>query len=233
MSPNLPKQGFYAYVYRDPKTLLPFYVGKGCGRRALKHLAGVIHNAVFQRKLESLFALGLPPTIEIYPAKDELEALALEIRLIAHYGRRDCGTGVLMNQTEGGEGTSGRTGRTHTEVTKARISAALKGRQFSPEHCKRISEGTKGRPGPTPEVQALALAARLRPECRKKLSESAKRLFTPERQEAMVLAARMATKGVVRTVERRAAISVAQRGRVVSAETRARQSASQRLRYAK
>ena len=30
--------GYYVYMYSDPKTKKPFYVGKGTGNRAFSHL---------------------------------------------------------------------------------------------------------------------------------------------------------------------------------------------------
>ena len=45
----------------------------------------------------------------------EADALAAEQFLISYYGRKDLGTGCLINMTDGGEGTSG---RVHSEETR-------------------------------------------------------------------------------------------------------------------
>lgn len=78
------------------------------------------------------------------------EAKRLEISLIAKYGRRDNGTGVLCNLTDGGEGCLG---FNVTQEYRDKLSKSMKGRRgkcgkenpfygkkHSPESRKKISE---------------------------------------------------------------------------------------------
>jgi hypothetical protein len=144
---------FYVYTYlREDGT--PYYVGKGKGRRA--YLNGRIPPK--------------PPQLErIQIVKDNLtedEAFILECKLIAEYGRKDLGTGILQNRTDGGEGVSGRiatpeaiqkrvsknTGKKRTAEQKLRMSLAQKGRaptQYTTEQkaeiSRKISESQKGK----------------------------------------------------------------------------------------
>lgn len=78
---------FYTYIWlRDDGT--PYYVGKGHGKRA--------------------FRTGCPPfeRIILQEWETELEAFAAERLLISLYGRKDNGTGVLRNLTDGGDGSA-------------------------------------------------------------------------------------------------------------------------------
>lgn len=87
---------FYVYLYlREDDT--PYYVGKGKGSRAWRKRKHGIN----------------PPTdksrIRIVSHRlNESEAFLLEIKLIELFGRKDLGTGILRNITDGGEGASGR-----------------------------------------------------------------------------------------------------------------------------
>lgn len=88
------KNPYYVYLYlREDKT--PYYVGKGKGNRVYSK----------NRRLQP------PPKdrILILDNLTEEEAFRKEITLIKQYGRKDNGTGILANLTDGGEGSSGYT----------------------------------------------------------------------------------------------------------------------------
>lgn len=70
------------------------------------------------------------------------EATELECILIDYYGRRDLGTGPLVNMTDGGEGVLN---YTHSEETKKRLSKAHKGKKHSEEHRLKVSEAHTGK----------------------------------------------------------------------------------------
>ena len=138
---------FYVYAYiRDDGT--PYYTGKGKNRRCYA-LHGSISRPSSKKRI-----------IILESNLSEIGAFALERRMILWYGRKDIGTGILRNRTDGGDGASGakRTaehkkiisethkgntvwvGRKHSESTKQKISAAQKGIAKTSEHCKKLSE---------------------------------------------------------------------------------------------
>lgn len=91
---------YYVYIYKDPLTDEPFYVGKGSGKRYLDHLNKPYQSVKrCQDKVNSIRAKGLVPVIEF--AKKELteqDAYDLEDSLIRKYGRKGIDSnGILMN----------------------------------------------------------------------------------------------------------------------------------------
>ena len=95
---------YYVYAYVD-KTEQPFYVGKGCGGR-YRDISSRKHNRHLYNKIQKLRKTQCIKDFTKFIATDltEQQALELEIELINQYGRRDLGTGILLNATEGGDG---------------------------------------------------------------------------------------------------------------------------------
>ena len=80
------------------------------------------------------------------------EACEVEKSLISKIGRRDLGTGTLVNMTEGGDGVIGvvfteERCRKHSEKMKGRFTKEdhhMYGKKFSEEVRRKMSEGSKG-----------------------------------------------------------------------------------------
>ena len=86
----------------------------------------------------------MPPKERILILKKYLteeEAFKHEIYMIAVLGRKDLGTGILWNFTDGGEGGSG---AVRSEETRERMSLSMRGKRRSPEARKNISNARKG-----------------------------------------------------------------------------------------
>jgi hypothetical protein len=133
---------FYVYILRDPrpgKDMQPIYVGKGKGRRAHKHWHVMHHrNPLLHNTFGKIRKAGLEVVVEIVSYFDvEAEAFKREIELIAKYGRRNDGTGILRNLSNGGEGPAGCLGlynRFQTEPDLAQDYAErLRQRNQNPE----------------------------------------------------------------------------------------------------
>jgi hypothetical protein len=121
----------YAYLRKDGT---PYYIGKGKGNRIYS----------------SYYKSGKPPKDKsciIFLEKNltNLGACALERKMIRWYGRKDLGTGILHNRTDGGEGFTGPRGP-QSDEQKRKIGESNRGKKRSDEIKKRISEGKRGKP---------------------------------------------------------------------------------------
>jgi len=103
---------YYTYAYlREDKT--PYYIGKGRGNRAYDK-----RRAIKPPKDKSR-------TIFLKKNLTEAEAFKHEVYMIFVLGRKDLGTGILRNRTNGGEGASG---HVKSEEVKKKISVANSGK---------------------------------------------------------------------------------------------------------
>jgi|688.fasta_scaffold16777_2 hypothetical protein len=107
------------------------------------------------------------------------EACEMEIKLIKEYGRIDLGNGLLINRTDGGEGSrnfvfseeeknrrSEYAKRQHREgkIDYNKISKTLSNKTLSNEHRKKISEGVKGKNSKLTENDVKLIKLKLKNE---------------------------------------------------------------------
>jgi NUMOD3 motif len=139
--------GFYSYLWLREDTT-PYYVGKGSGRRAFR---GHRHRGL------------LPPIdltrILVFPHATEAEAFESERNFIKWFGRKDLGTGCLINHTDGGDQPPSAKGRkrsnafvqqmrervptVQTPESKEKNSLAHLGRKHTPESKAKQSASIK------------------------------------------------------------------------------------------
>ena len=151
---------FYTYAYlREDRT--PYYIGKG------------EKNRIYKKKKN-----------EIQPPKDksriiflkqnllEEDAFGHEKYMISVFGRKDLGTGILHNRTDGGEGPSG---FKHSIEVRERLSIANKGKKLSKKTREKISESKKNMSEETKLKMVLSrLGYSHNEETKRKISEAKK-----------------------------------------------------------
>jgi hypothetical protein len=210
---------FYVYAYLRTNELTPYYIGKGKDNRAWQKSHSVVRPSNKDRIV--IIARNLT----------EFGAFALERRMIRWYGRKDLGTGILRNKTDGGDGSAGiipwnkgtQTGSFLTEKGRRNISNANKGKSKthkadhnigspgvskSDEHKRKISDSLKGNVPWNKGKTGVQKTTRKGTKC------------SNETKEKMSLA----HKGIKNTAEQKAKISAKLKGRVMSEETKEKMS---------
>ena len=121
---------YYTYAFlREDRT--PYYIGKGKGNRAYRRRDKGIKPPKDKSKI-----LILKQNLT------EEESFRHEVYMIAVFGRKDLGTGILHNKTNGGDGVSG---AVVSDETRRKMSEALKGKPRSKEIRRKISEAHRGK----------------------------------------------------------------------------------------
>lgn len=121
---------FYVYQLTDPRTKLPFYVGKGKNNRAAAHITEAKRspdkwsNVRKCQYIRNLWDMGLSPLLEyIVTNVTEQEALDCELLLIHEHGRLHDGSGILTNM----HAHNAPSNKKSTPVAAYTISGALVG----------------------------------------------------------------------------------------------------------
>jgi hypothetical protein len=142
---------YYVYAYLRSKDSItakagtPYYIGKGKDLRAFSP-----HPGVTLPKDKSLIVL-------LETNLSNIGSLAIERRLIRWFGRKDLNTGILLNKTDGGEGSAG---IKFSESHRAKISEANRRRgPRSEETRKKMSVAKLGK-ALTDEQKCKSAAAR-------------------------------------------------------------------------
>ena len=125
----------YVYAhYKKGEANIPFYIGKGIGKRAREKFRRSKHWKAVVKKY------GYDIRI-LYENLSEEDAFWIETKLIGMFGRSDKGLGPLVNHTDGGDGSSG---AVRSEKSKKQTSEKMKGRKYAEERRKNIAKGKMG-----------------------------------------------------------------------------------------
>lgn len=133
------KKDILVYFHINSFTEEVFYVGIGLGYRPYRFSG----RSKWWNRIVNKYGFKVR-VVHVLDNWDQ--AKELEIFYIQKYGRMDNKTGVLVNMTDGGDGTLGiisNVGSKRTPEQRKKISDALKGRTIDPELVKRMVAARK------------------------------------------------------------------------------------------
>jgi len=174
-------QFYYTYAYlREDRT--PYYIGKGKGDR------------IYSTRRRNKPPKDKSRIIFLKQNLTEEEAFKHERYMIAVFGRKDNGTGILRNLTDGGDGVSG---FIHTEEHRKKISASMTLEQRK-ERAKKANESMtpeqrserarKGQASRTPErrseIARMANASMTLEQRRENAKKAHAKRTTEQRRES-------------------------------------------------
>lgn len=181
---------FYTYIHIRASDNKPFYIGKGCKKRAWSLQRSVRWHRVVKKH-------GFHAEILCYFDKEE-DAFEHERFLIKCFKDMNID---LINATDGGEGLSG---FNHSDYTKQKISKKHGGKKLTQEHKLKLSIAKQGSNHPnfgkrhkesTIEKLSKSLAGRkFSDETKQKMSSAKKGSFATEETLKKLSAMRLGTK---------------------------------------
>ena len=209
----------YAYVISESNIGPHLYVGKGQGCRSHEHLKRTDRHPLTQ-KLHKMKRNGAVPLIRRIDSDSEIDAFEMEEFLIELIGRKDLGTGTLLNLKSGGSaGVVGPEGR-------ERIRQARLGKPLSEEHKRAMSLSQMGHTvseDTRAKLSSIHKGSKRSEETKSKMSVSARgRTMT---QEARANLSRLKS-GTKLSDSHKLAMSIAGLGRPVSEESKRKISAA-------
>lgn len=148
----------YVYELIDPRTNIPFYVGKGTGDRHTHHLTESLlspdewTNVNKCQTILDILSSGGTIIYAFHQCADESAAYLLETDLIRQYGRVCNGTGVLTNIQPGGKGGAQHSIDVYTRKDGAFVGSYESHREAAVSLCvpeSTISEAVSKRSGRT------------------------------------------------------------------------------------